>query len=37
MYVSSRNGTNIKFFIRKFSVFGSEFFYIFEEACFRNV
>ena len=25
------------FFIRKFSAFGGEIFYIFEKACFRNV
>ena len=34
--VLSRNMKNIRVFIRKFSVFGGEIFYIFEEACFRN-
>ena len=38
IYVLKRNMKNIRvFFIRNFSVFGSEIFYMFEKVCFRNV
>ena len=33
----SRSMKNIKVFIRKFSLFGGEIFYIFEKVRFRNV